>query len=182
MSAKKITSKKTPLSSSAKRSAQQNRRVSFEALGGAVPERSERYAIPTPMSKMVRPPSPQLVDGEYTHMRTTESPAGELTSVGIFRIKGERGGGAPVEGQEGSFASPMQPQGRENMHIRFGSDGKEKPKSTAPRSGGCWVASSPAAELENGQPGSATKLTLWHKCDEPCDAASADWTVRRTVL
>ena len=74
--------KKTPSSRMARTPAEsrQSRRVSFGQLEHmAAPERTERYAMPTPIAARSL-----SVQGDFTPLRTTESPTGEVTAVGIF--------------------------------------------------------------------------------------------------
>ena len=154
----------------------------------AVPERSVRYAMPTPIAR--RTPSAMSVQGDFTPLRTTTSPTGELIAVGIFHPSPTSPAGAlsspvarasPLAPPPSVYmdaehtaamsvsasmtSSPMPTAGRTNVHVRFDSGGEARvvPNARA----GAWVASSPV--------GDTTELTLWHAIDEPEEGTAADW-------
>ena len=155
----------------------------------AVPERSVRYAMPTPIAR--RTPSAMSVQGDFTPLRTTTSPTGELIAVGIFHPSPTSSTGAqsspvarasPLAPPPSVYkdaeqmaatnvsasmtSSPMPTAGRTNIHMRFDSGGEARVVPNAARAG-AWVASSPV--------GDTTELTLWHAIDEPEEGTAADW-------
>ena len=131
------------------------------------------------------------VQGDFTPLRTTTSPTGELIAVGIFHPSPTSSTGAqsspvarasPLAPPPSVYkdaeqmaatnvsasmtSSPMPTAGRTNIHMRFDSGGEARVVPNAARAG-AWVASSPV--------GDTTELTLWHAIDEPEEGTAADW-------
>ena len=176
---------KTPASRAEKH---ERRSLSFMGLDNVVvPERESRsrLAKPTPARGFTK-----AVSGDFTPLKTVDSPNGEQLIVGLFHPAGTTTEplsmteplstrasplAPPPSPSASGFVSPKPAIGRVNMHIKFGADASPHvvDKSSAPVSRpGCWVASSPL-----GACGEASPLTLWHKCDEPPAEADADaWT------